>query len=216
MSDTLAAVLKNAPDWTRLPSSVPAPVRHLIEHCLERDPRTRLRDIADAGLLLDSSPPQPGHLSAPAHAPWIAAAGGALLTAAVFAAAWMALGPEPSAQGEPVRRVTVSLPVNLPTSTSGGGPALTITRDGSAIAFTGRTAGQNQLYVHRLADATTAAVRGPANPNSPVFSPDGAWVAYGGPALERGDGRCQRRAGRSRRPFTARLRSVSKTRSRWA
>jgi serine/threonine-protein kinase len=73
----------------------------------------------------------------------------------------------------------VQLPVALPGSTSGGGPALAIAPDGSAIAFSGRGLGQNQLYIHRLSDATTTTIRGPANPFSPVFSPDGAWVAFG-------------------------------------
>ena len=48
VSDTLASVLKEAPDlgW------VPAQARTLVRHCLEKDPRRRMRDIADARLLL--------------------------------------------------------------------------------------------------------------------------------------------------------------------
>src|SRR6202162_559984 len=40
MSDTLAAVLKEEPDWNR----IPVQVRSLLQYCLERDPKRRLRD----------------------------------------------------------------------------------------------------------------------------------------------------------------------------
>jgi hypothetical protein len=55
-----------------------------------------------------------------------------------------------------VRRLTVQLPVVLPASTSGGGPALAIAPNGSAVAFTARSVGQNQLFVHRLAERSVA------------------------------------------------------------
>jgi eukaryotic-like serine/threonine-protein kinase len=48
VSDTLAATLEREPDWTALPSTTPPLMKHLIEHCLQKDPRQRLREIADA------------------------------------------------------------------------------------------------------------------------------------------------------------------------
>jgi serine/threonine protein kinase len=41
-SDTLAAVLKSDPDWTKLPGSTPIGLRQLLRRCLERDTRGRL------------------------------------------------------------------------------------------------------------------------------------------------------------------------------
>ena len=52
-SDTLAAVLERDPDMTILPADTPAAVRSLLRHCLEKDPKRRLRDIADARLAID-------------------------------------------------------------------------------------------------------------------------------------------------------------------
>src|ERR1700722_18268385 len=43
ISDTLAAVLKEEPDWTR----VPAKVQPLLQSCLLKDPRQRLQAIRD-------------------------------------------------------------------------------------------------------------------------------------------------------------------------
>src|SRR5688572_1797937 len=55
ISDTIAAILKDEPDWPRLPASTPRPLRRLLGRLLEKDPRKRLRDIGDARLLLDDA-----------------------------------------------------------------------------------------------------------------------------------------------------------------
>jgi serine/threonine-protein kinase len=180
-SDTLASVLKSAPDWTKLPRDVPGPVHQLLAHCLQQNPRARLRDIADARLLLQTFPTSAAAPPAirPRARSWVAGVIGSVLTVAVLAGGWYSVRPDPSSTVAPVRRVTVQLPVALPSSTSGGGPALAIAPDGGAVAFTGRSRGQNQLFVHRLADATTVTVHGSANPTSPAFSPDGEWLVYG-------------------------------------
>ena len=54
MSDTIAAVLRSEPDWTRLGPRTPEPIRTLLERCLEKDPSRRMRDIGDARLELDA------------------------------------------------------------------------------------------------------------------------------------------------------------------
>ncbi len=55
ISDTLASVLKEQPDLGRAPLKV----RRLLESCLEKDPKRRLRDIADARRLIDDLPAPP-------------------------------------------------------------------------------------------------------------------------------------------------------------
>jgi eukaryotic-like serine/threonine-protein kinase len=62
-SDTLAAVLKEEPDW----SLIPVKVQPLLRHCLERDPKRRLRDIGDMHLLLDTA-----SVPAQTNRPWLA------------------------------------------------------------------------------------------------------------------------------------------------
>ena len=49
VSDTVVAVLEHEPNWKSLPpGSVPSNLRRLIERCLQKDVRRRLRDIGDA------------------------------------------------------------------------------------------------------------------------------------------------------------------------
>jgi eukaryotic-like serine/threonine-protein kinase len=51
-SDTLAAVLTGDIDLDRVPAPLPPRVRQLLARCLDRDPRTRLRDIGEARVAL--------------------------------------------------------------------------------------------------------------------------------------------------------------------
>src|SRR5271170_6269899 len=53
VTDTLAAVIKEQPDWSRLPVGTPIRVRVLLQRCLQKDSKQRLRDIGDARISLD-------------------------------------------------------------------------------------------------------------------------------------------------------------------
>jgi eukaryotic-like serine/threonine-protein kinase len=52
ISDTMAAVLTREPDWNAIPANVPPRVRELMERCLRKDAKERLRDIGDARIQL--------------------------------------------------------------------------------------------------------------------------------------------------------------------
>ena len=47
VSDILASVLTDEPDWSRLPATTPPRVVALLHRCLTKDPRDRQRDIGD-------------------------------------------------------------------------------------------------------------------------------------------------------------------------
>src|SRR5512135_229408 len=53
VTDVLASVVKEPIRWEALPAATPASLRHLLRRCLDRDPRTRLRDIGEARVTLD-------------------------------------------------------------------------------------------------------------------------------------------------------------------
>jgi eukaryotic-like serine/threonine-protein kinase len=55
VTDVLAAVVKDPIDWSSLPRSTPPSLRRLLERCLERDPKRRLRDIGEARIALDGT-----------------------------------------------------------------------------------------------------------------------------------------------------------------
>jgi serine/threonine protein kinase/Tol biopolymer transport system component len=53
VTDTLAAIMKEDPDWSRLPAATPMPIRALLHRCFQKDARQRLRDIGDARISLE-------------------------------------------------------------------------------------------------------------------------------------------------------------------
>ena len=55
LSDVIVSVLERAPDWTALPPATPPGLRRLLQRCLEKDQRRRLRDIGDARVELEES-----------------------------------------------------------------------------------------------------------------------------------------------------------------
>jgi eukaryotic-like serine/threonine-protein kinase len=48
VSDTLAWLLKDEPDWNALPASTPRALRKLLARCLRKNQRERWRHIGDA------------------------------------------------------------------------------------------------------------------------------------------------------------------------
>jgi serine/threonine-protein kinase len=179
VSDTLASVLKSDPDWSGLPEDTPAAILRLMERCLEKDPKRRLRDIGEARVALEDVA-DGRHLTtsleAPDEAPptkrtgeriaWIAAV---LAVAVVAAAAAWALRPS---QPEPLLRKYV-LSMRTPDDKPAVNPI--ISPDGSRIAF--QAGGKlwvqdlDQLDPRPLAETSATAV-------NPFWSPDGHYIGY--------------------------------------
>ena len=59
VTDSLAAIVNKEPDWSALPAAASANLRRLLDRCLEKDPKRRLRDIGEARILLDAAPSPP-------------------------------------------------------------------------------------------------------------------------------------------------------------
>jgi eukaryotic-like serine/threonine-protein kinase len=54
VSDAIAKILEREPDWNALPARTPSRLRELLQRCLEKDARKRLRDIGDARVELEN------------------------------------------------------------------------------------------------------------------------------------------------------------------
>ncbi len=55
VTDTVAAILKEEPEWGKLPPMTTENVRWLLRRCLEKEAHCRLRDIGDARIELEES-----------------------------------------------------------------------------------------------------------------------------------------------------------------
>ena len=143
VTDIIAAIITRDPDWTLLPADVPAHVRRLLQRCLQKDPRQRLHDIADARLeLQDPSPAEPV-----AAAPVVQRRSTWWLPAAIAATAALALG---IAAGRLWRGGAPSTEERW-IATRLGGPAHVevprVSPDGQLVAFLTLVDGQSQVAV---------------------------------------------------------------------
>jgi serine/threonine protein kinase/Tol biopolymer transport system component len=184
ISDTLASVLKDAPDFGALPADVPPPVRRLLRRCLEKDPKRRLGSIADARLELDdaaSGASEPGAAPAPplprparwkTVLPWSLAALFALLAAF---AGWRLLGG--ATPVSPITRFAITLQSSGPLS----GlllPAIALAPDGTRLVYVARNGATDQLHVRRLDQLEGKPIAGTEGGYGPFFSPDGQWIGF--------------------------------------
>jgi serine/threonine protein kinase/Tol biopolymer transport system component len=53
VAETVGAIIHKQPDWSLLPANTPPSVHRLLQRCLEKEPKQRLRDIGDARLEID-------------------------------------------------------------------------------------------------------------------------------------------------------------------
>ena len=53
VSETLAGVMRDEPDWSALPAAVPDGIRRLLTRCLCKDPKRRLQAIGDARIAIE-------------------------------------------------------------------------------------------------------------------------------------------------------------------
>ncbi len=187
-SETLAAVIRQEIDWNLLPADTPPALRGLLERCLERDPKLRLRDIGEARLALDrvlrgegaTVTPPPLEARRSAHREVLAWTAAALL-ALTSAALWIARGAGPGASTPPrVIRSVLPLPDGVSIELDGeraGMPALS--HDGRHVAFGARQgAGPMRIWVQELETGAARALPGTEEGYRPFWSPDDRRIGY--------------------------------------
>src|SRR3989442_589811 len=137
-SDTLAAVLKDEPEWNQVPQKA----QRLLRRCLEKDPKRRLRDIADAMALIDDEPP--GTVVPHSKLPWVVAGALALALAVSF---YYFNRPSPL---RPLVRLNSEIAADTPLARIAGG-VLALSPDGARLALTLRGAdGKVRLHTRLL------------------------------------------------------------------
>ncbi|HET7293129.1 MAG TPA: protein kinase [Vicinamibacteria bacterium] len=172
-SDVLAAVLRGEVDWSWLPDETPVPVRRLLRRCLSRDPRQRLRDMADARLEVDEALRGPDVADGvePARRS-VAGWRGFLPYAGALAAVALALGFAIGRRGSsvPPRLSRLSLRLVPPPQADGG---IAISPDGARLAYVAK----GGVQVRTLDDEEARPLL-EARGRRPSFSPDGEWIAF--------------------------------------
>jgi Tol biopolymer transport system component/predicted Ser/Thr protein kinase len=189
-SDTLAGVLKAEPDWQKLPDETPNNIRVLLRRCLEKDPRRRLHDIADATIEINET------LNIPAVAPpttstllmgepakdkkrlMVVVAVCLLLGIIAGSVAIIGLWRSAGQQARPARRFVVYPKTSFEFEALWH-CALALSPDGSRLAYVEEGAdGRRKIYLRELSEFEARPLPGTEGAISPFFSPDGEWIGY--------------------------------------
>ena len=203
--DAAAAILEPEPDWSIVPAQTPPGIRRLMQRCLEKDLKKRLRDIGDARLEIEEAL-DTVHVAATAATPkqtssnrqkatarparlagWAAVAGAGLLAIA-GAVIWQLEQSEHfwrnPLEGAKVTRLT---------DFEGAEHHAAISRDGKFVAFLSDRDGSWDAWVSQVGttnvyNLTKGRVRELRNPATRTvgFSPDGSLVALWSRVPDRG------------------------------
>ncbi|MBI3050026.1 MAG: serine/threonine-protein kinase [Acidobacteria bacterium] len=178
-TDIIATVVKSDPPWALLPSTVPPILRYLLERCLAKDPKRRLRDIADFRVLLDAPPPAElairVDMSRQRTRRRIIGVAAAASAAALTGLAVWAVRVEPP---RAVRRFAITLPATDRFSAINR-HLIALSPDGTSFVYVAN----QRLYLRRMDRLDAEPIRGTEggpsdHARNPFYSPDGQWIGF--------------------------------------
>jgi len=185
VSDVLANVLKSEVPLSVLAVQTPQSVRELLRRCLERNPRNRLHDVADARIVIQElleggldataavTAPAPGTPRVGRWRGWAAAfALGALASVPVS----LLIRPD---RPEAVPRAPRATFRQL-TFLAGAEVSPALSPDGESFAFVREANGQSDIFLQRVGGTNAINLTSgcPQDDEEPAFSPDGKQIAY--------------------------------------
>jgi serine/threonine protein kinase/Tol biopolymer transport system component len=188
VSDCIAAILERETDWSVLPVSTPPEILRLLRRCLEKDPRRRLHDIADARIELEElkaaeerglrsgvgSPSDvvpPEKIAPPPGSTqvrwWIGATAATTLTA-LGLGLWILA--RPASLSEPIQfTIQPAQPFAL----------ISVSPDGRRIAYAaGERVEKRTITVRALDSLSSVTLAGTEGARTPFWSPDGRSIAF--------------------------------------
>ncbi len=182
ISETLAAVIMKDIEWGSLPGDTPPRIRRLLERCLERDPKLRLRDIGDARITIEEVLEAPEDLAdaeptATRRPAWFTIAPWGIAVAALAALAWGWFTGDEQRGPSPVMRFTMALAEDQPLDNSPL-PMLAISPDGRRIAYVGNQNGNEVIFLRLSRELESVPLPGTEGADAPFFSPDGEWIGF--------------------------------------
>jgi eukaryotic-like serine/threonine-protein kinase len=170
----LADVLRTPIDFDKIPLATPRVICNLLKRCLDRDVRTRLRDIGEARIAIENVD-NPMELPAIAtrarrRRSWLLWCIAGLLLLALIPANVLHFRETPPA--DPVLHLSVPLPAN---SLAG---FVALSPDGRRLVIPLATEGKANLWLRALDSPRLQLLPGTDSARAPFWSPDGKSIGF--------------------------------------
>jgi serine/threonine protein kinase/Tol biopolymer transport system component len=178
----LADVLRAPVDLDKLPKETPRAVRNLLKRCLDRDVKTRLRDVGEARIAIQTLGREPEPVNAAATGrlsggwAWRAVTAAATIVAALAAWGWWRQ-PAP----EPVAPVRFSLDAPPDTEFRSLYFSSAISPDGRLLVFAAQKKGSATmptLWLREMNSFTSRELPGTENGYGTFWSPDSKSIGF--------------------------------------
>ena len=183
LTDTLAAIVGREPNWRILPDTTPVSIQRLLQRCLEKDSKRRLRDIGDARIDIDEA------LSLPARPAAAATAHARALRlwqmAAVFSVVALVIGAAVTTwlvrKARSVAGTSGTTRISAARLTSYGGRqyAAALSPDGRSFVFVSNHAGSPDIWLRQVSGGEPVRLTNDAfEEDDLAFAPDGESVYF--------------------------------------
>ncbi len=174
MGDTLAAVVKDAPDWSLLPSETPSHLRKLLERMLAKDRKERLQAIGEARIALakpsNDEAPRQAEAPAPHTRPWAITAAAAAFALALAALAFVHFRETPPQQQ--TTRTSITLPEKSDIH------SFALSPDGRTLVMAATVSGKRQLYLRPMDALQFQPMAFTEEATYPFWSPDSRFIGF--------------------------------------
>ena len=181
--ETLAAVLTRDISMPTLPVATPLRLQRLLARCLERDPKTRLRDIGEARVEIDRTIAGAGDVSVASVTSSARSVGsGRRLAWMAFAVATVGVLAAAALSIPAVRHLRETLPpemrVELSTPSTLQPLQFALSPDGRQIVFVASGTGRQRLWLRALDAIEAQPLAGTEGAEYPFWSPDGRSLGF--------------------------------------
>jgi hypothetical protein len=173
ISHTLADVLRAPIDFEKLPKETPGPIRDLLRRCLDRDVKTRLRDIGEARVVISRVGKEP---EAPAITPsrsrlgYVAWGVAGMLLVALAALAFVHF--RETSPREQALRYTIATPEGSTIH------SFAISPDGRSLVIAAAVNGKRQLWLRAMDALQAQPLPFTDDAMYPFWSPDSRYIGF--------------------------------------